>query len=89
LPSGDAIAREIASHGHDVASIVVPADPVLADDALAALVIAAALDPSAGYDGAWHHQWDDEQTELARERRLPANWYHRLYADPSYLSRVR
>jgi hypothetical protein len=64
LPFGEAIAREIAGHGHDTAAIVVPADPVLADDALAALVIAAGLDPGPEYDGAWHHQWDDQETAL-------------------------
>jgi hypothetical protein len=43
---------------------VVPEDPALAGDALAALLIAAGHDPRAAHDGAWHHQWDDEQTAL-------------------------
>jgi hypothetical protein len=64
---GAAIAREIAGHGYDTAAIVIPDDPELADHALAALLIAAAHDPRAIRDGAWHHGWADEGT--ARQAR--------------------
>ena len=68
LPSGEAIAREIAGHGYDAAAIVIPADPALADDALAALLIVAGHDPRAVRDGAWHHGWTDAGTALQARR---------------------
>jgi len=68
LPPGEAIAREITSRGYDTAAIVVPEALTLADDAFAALLIAAGHDARAPRDGAWHHGWADSQTALQARR---------------------
>ena len=60
---------EIASLGYDTAAIVIAReDLVLADDALAALLIAAGHDPRAVRDGAWHLGWPDAGTALLARR---------------------
>ncbi len=52
LPAGEAVLREIAGRGYDVAALVIPgSDPELAGAVLAALLI------TAGRDGAWHQGW--------------------------------
>jgi hypothetical protein len=68
LPPGEAIARKIARRGYDTAAIVVPEDPVLADDALAALLVAAGHDPRDPHDGAWHYGWADAETARRARR---------------------
>jgi hypothetical protein len=63
LEPGEAIRAEIANHGHEPAAVLSPGrSPTLADDALAALLIAA------GRDGEWHQSWSDAAT--ARQARL-------------------
>lgn len=64
LPPGKAIAREIAGRGYDPAAIVIPEDPVLAEDALAALTVTAGHGPGLPRDGAWHHGWTDAESAL-------------------------
>ena len=47
---------------------MIRADPVPADDALAALLVVAGHDPRAGHDGAWHHRWAGAATALQARR---------------------
>lgn len=79
LPSGEAIAREIARRGYDTAAIVVPEDPALADDALAALLVAAGHGPRDPHHGAWHYGWTDAETALRARRTTDelASVFHR------------
>lgn len=51
LPDGQDMKREIAEWGYGAASLISGEEPALADDALAALLIAA------GDGGAWHQGW--------------------------------
>lgn len=59
LPPGAALVREITKRNYDTAAVLLPdndpvlADPVLADTALTALLVAV------GRDGAWHQGWVD------------------------------
>lgn len=62
LPTGQEIAREITERSYDPAAIIIPEDPALADDALAALAVAAGQGRGVPSDGAWHYGWTDAET---------------------------
>ena len=64
LAPGEAIAGQIAAAGYDPAAVTAAEDAVLADDALAALLVVAGRDPRAPHDGAWHYGWPDPGTAL-------------------------
>lgn len=88
LSPGGAIAREISNRGYDTAAIVIPGDPVLANDALMALLIAAGHDPLSPYDGAWHYGWTNAETALQARRatdELAAVFYQYQHRDDQEL----
>lgn len=63
LEPGEAIRAEITKCGHETSAVLIPGrSSALADDALAALLIAA------GRDGEWHQGWSDAAT--ARQAHL-------------------
>jgi len=64
LAQGKAIAGQIAAAGYDPAAVTAAEDAVLADDALAALLVAAGNDPDARGERVWHCGWPDPETAL-------------------------
>jgi hypothetical protein len=63
LPGGEGIRQDLADHGYDVDTVLLPAtDPELDVSALEALLLAA------GRDGPWHVGWTDpEDAAQARQ----------------------
>lgn len=64
LAQGRAIAGQVAAAGYDPAAVTAAQDAVLADDALAALLVVAGRDPDDRGERAWHCGWPDPGTAL-------------------------
>lgn len=67
LPGGEGIRQDLADHGYDVDTVLLPAtDPELHASALEALLLAA------GRDGPWHDGWTDPE-DAAQARHTTDN----------------